>query len=163
MNRFKTKPDQFSDLCQWMRKNLTQAELDYLRGGACAFHPLEGLAGATKDVVLDFCAAFAGECECGDGHHMHGWKELIAHDPDEAATWSGWTCFERESALLISDVLADYADYDDVNVSACADLLEDPDVLEEYLVEWTESDDETLVNHARKLASMAGVDLDELI
>jgi hypothetical protein len=59
--------------------------------------------------------------------------------------------------------LADYADYDDVNVSACADFFEDPDVLEEYLVEWSESDDETLVNHARKLASMAGVDLDELI
>lgn len=163
MTRFKTKPGQYLDLCQWMRKNLTQAELDYLRGGACAFHPVEGLAGATKDVVLDFCNAFEVECEGAEGQHLLGWKKIIANDPEQAAVWSGWTYVERVTALLISDVLADYADHDEVNVSACADLIDDPDELEDYLVDWMESDDKTLVKHARKVARMAGVDLNDLI
>lgn len=160
MNRFKTKPNQYLDLCQWMRKNLTQGELDYLRGGACAFHPLNGLAGATKAVVLDFCKEFAGTA---DGHHLHGWQERINTNPAEAAAWSGWTDEERGAALLISDLLADCADLDEVNPSACADLTDDPDVLEEYLIDWVQSGDKTLVKHARKVARKAGVNLNELI
>lgn len=163
MSRFDIKPNMNCDLAQWMRKNLTQAELDHLRGGACAFHPSEGLDGATKAFVLDFCNAFGEECEDADGHHLHDWKERIADDPEEASAWDGWTYVEREAALLISDVMADHADFDSVNVSACADLIDDTDALEDYLVEWMESDDKTLVNHARKVASMAGVDLNELI
>jgi hypothetical protein len=162
-DRFTKDLDKYLDISQWMRKNLTQGELDYLRGGACAFHPLNGLAGATKAVVLDFCKEFAEEA---DGHHMHGWQKHIDTNPAEAAVWSGWTDEERGAALLISDVLADNADFDEVNPSACADLTDDPDgrdVLEEYLVDWMQSDDKTLVKHARKVARMAGVNLNELI
>lgn len=163
LDRFGIKLNEYKDIAQWMRKNLTQDELDHLRDGACAFHPQEGLADATKEVVLKFRKTFAVACEGSDGHYLNEWEERIADDPKEADIWSSWTTAEREAALLISDVMADYADYYDVNVSACADLIDDPDALEEYLVEWMQSKDQTLVEHAHKVADMAEVDLNELI
>lgn len=154
-SRFDCDASTYTDLGQWMRSNLTQVELDSLRVGLCAFDPKNGLPGATRTALHRFYSAFKTTFDTTDGEWAMQWRQQIKNQSEDALKWLEWTAVDVQIALRVSDALADWADYDNVNINACIDLADDEDgleELEELLDEWATDSDTTLVAHAQKVA-----------
>ena len=156
IDRFTKDLDKYQDIYQWMRMNLCDEELEYLRCGACAFCPDSGLEGATKEVLQTFYNAFADKGLCdGDGYWYEKWIEEQDQDGSESESgWPDWTKDEWELALTVSDILSDVACYDEVN--PLEPLTLDKTSLMESIESWLGSDDPSLVAHAYRVAEYGG-------